>query len=249
MNLFDNLIDLTNVENNPFNSFNQRDETTSKPSLENQLQVLKEFDALTKEFNSNLESKNSMYKTIKKMRTLHGKTIKSFYTQLLTQNNMSQDDFLVLSTVDTTFNNMRNVIKQAENIIKDTKPDPKPIVKDDKDTKKSSNKSNPINNDFKDINPDLPSIVLFYKDWCGHCKQFKPVWNEFTKITDKKYINVLMTDDDKIIKNNNVDGFPTVKFFKDGESDVYSGERTVSGLSDFVNGILNVQAAKPLASN
>ena len=53
MNLFDNLIDLTNVENNPFNSFNQRDEPTSKPSLENQLQVLKEFDALTKEFNSN----------------------------------------------------------------------------------------------------------------------------------------------------------------------------------------------------
>ena len=24
----------------------------------------------------------------------------------------------------------------------------------------------------------MTSITLFHADWCGHCQQFKPVWNE-----------------------------------------------------------------------
>ena len=25
---------------------------------------------------------------------------------------------------------------------------------------------------------DKPCIIDFYADWCGHCQQFKPIWNE-----------------------------------------------------------------------
>ena len=37
-------------------------------------------------------------------------------------------------------------------------------------------------------------LVLFYADWCGHCKKIKPVWDETAEEINK--------DDKKMIKVN-----------------------------------------------
>ena len=238
MNLFDNLIDLTDFKTiNPSNKM---------PTLENQLNALQQFDSLVNEFNlaSKQQNKTDMYKIVKKMRVLHGQTIKQFYKQLLTQNNMETDDYLLLSTVDTAYKNMHNVITQSENILKKNNN----TAKSDKLVGGNINNKNPINKFFKDINPNLPTIILYFKDWCGHCKQFKPVWKEFINITDKKSINIVMTDNDDIIRENNIDGFPTVELQINGNKATFNGDRSIRGLADFTNAALNKEVSKPLAN-
>lgn len=237
MNLFDNLIDLTDFKTiNPSNKM---------PTLENQLNALQQFDSLVNEFNlaSKQQNKTDMYKIVKKMRVLHGQTIKQFYKQLLTQNDMETDDYLLLSTVDTAYKNMHNVITQSENILKKNN-----TAKSDKLVGGNINNKNPINKFFKDIDPNLPTIILYFKDWCGHCKQFKPVWKEFINITDKKSINIVMTDNDDIIRENNIDGFPTVELQINGNKATFNGDRSIRGLADFTNAALNKEVSKPLAN-
>jgi thiol-disulfide isomerase/thioredoxin len=238
MNLFDNLIDLTDFKTiNPSNKM---------PTLENQLNALQQFDSLVNEFNlaSKQQNKIDMYKIVKKMRVLHGQTIKQFYKQLLTQNDMETDDYLLLSTVDTAYKNMHNVITQSENILKKNNN----TAKSDKLVGGNINNKNPINKFFKDIDPNLPTIILYFKDWCGHCKQFKPVWKEFINITDKKSINIVMTDNDDIIRENNIDGFPTVELQINGNKATFNGDRSIRGLADFTNAALNKEVSKPLAN-
>ena len=90
-------------------------------------------------------------------------------------------------------------------------------------------------------------LVLFYADWCGHCKNFKPVWDEVAGgvNTDgqQKLVKVNVGDSseesEKIMKEYNVDGFPTIvlvdKSGSNNEINVYEGERTKESLEEYVN--------------
>ena len=75
-------------------------------------------------------------------------------------------------------------------------------------------------------------LVLFYADWCGHCKKIKPVWDEAaTELadTDKKMLKINCgngTEKEKeIMKKYNIDGYPTIILFKDGKPMPYEGAR------------------------
>jgi protein disulfide-isomerase-like protein len=80
-------------------------------------------------------------------------------------------------------------------------------------------------------------LVLFYADWCGHCKKIKPVWDEASseiKHKNKKMLKVNCgagTDEDKeIMKKYNIDGYPTIILFKDGQPTHYEGPRNKDAL-------------------
>ena len=84
-------------------------------------------------------------------------------------------------------------------------------------------------------------LTWYMADWCGHCKNMKPVWEEFAKKVDASKVELKVVKDGEAgakeaIAAAGVDGFPTIHFQKAGETKpiVYNGARTVEGLMEFV---------------
>ena len=89
-------------------------------------------------------------------------------------------------------------------------------------------------------------IVLFYVEWCPHCVSAKP---EFSKLVEAKHgenvngKNVSVHGcncegsevESQAARDNNVQGYPTIKAIKNGETVEYSGARTFEALSSWVN--------------
>lgn len=93
-----------------------------------------------------------------------------------------------------------------------------------------------------DINNMENGVALFYADWCGHCKRFKPLYEGFAKQASGNF-QVAQIDFAKARKNDrengtskcqkfasSVKGYPTVLFIKDGAAEEYNGERSIEGL-------------------
>lgn len=77
-------------------------------------------------------------------------------------------------------------------------------------------------------------LVLFYADWCGHCKKIKPVWDEAAdeindKDKNKKMLKVNCgggSEKEKdIMEKYKIDGYPTIILFKNGKPSPYEGAR------------------------
>ena len=89
---------------------------------------------------------------------------------------------------------------------------------------------------------DGKKAVLFYADWCGHCKTLKPVWDEVAKDVnkkDKKMIKVNCGEgtkhDKEIMEKYSIDGYPTIIIFEDGKPTPYEGKRTKEALEALFN--------------
>lgn len=87
------------------------------------------------------------------------------------------------------------------------------------------------------------SVVICKADWCGHCKKAAP---EFAKLVaaspitlkdgSKAVVKILDADKDKSeISQYKVRGFPTVLVVDGGQTTEYPGDRTASGIIDFLN--------------
>ena len=207
------------------------------------LDFLSKFNDLKEQFNKNKNNNKKLADIIKNMRIIHGDVIQLYQDTLNTKSSTKNQQLLLnLSTLYTSINNIDDVIKNAERMLSKDNKSEQPTI--------SNEENNNINKDIIkilkiDINPELPTIVLFYMDWCGHCRNFKPIWNEFDKLTNKKYINVVKTNNDKLVQKNNINGFPSVKFYTGSQIIDFNGERSVHGLADFINSILDVKACTP----
>ncbi|XP_047136249.1 protein disulfide-isomerase A4 [Hydra vulgaris] len=89
------------------------------------------------------------------------------------------------------------------------------------------------------INSKKFVLVEFYAPWCGHCKQLAP---EYSKAAQKLKNNdppvslakVDCTKETELANRFNIQGYPTIKLFKDGEPSDYDGERDENGIVKYM---------------
>jgi protein disulfide-isomerase-like protein len=83
---------------------------------------------------------------------------------------------------------------------------------------------------------DGTKLVLFYADWCGHCKKIKPEWDKTAKKVNKDDTLMIKVNcgegtdkDQEIMKKYKIEGYPTIIKFVNGKPQEYTGDRDESG--------------------
>ena len=94
------------------------------------------------------------------------------------------------------------------------------------------------------------TMMLFYVDWCPHCKTAKPEWNKMKDKYEGKTINgykVNFTEYnctkesaeiDNLLDQYKIEGYPTIKLVKDGQVIEYDAKPTESTMTQFLNTVL-----------
>ena len=95
--------------------------------------------------------------------------------------------------------------------------------------------------DLEDHVKSGTKLVLFYADWCGHCKKIKPLWEETANEVNEPELKMIKINcgegtsaDQKIMKKYSIDGYPTIIKFVDGKAQLYQGERNAESFKEAV---------------
>ncbi|KAA0722548.1 Protein disulfide-isomerase [Triplophysa tibetana] len=115
--------------------------------------------------------------------------------------------------------------------------DPEPVKTDEITEEKNVMVLHSVNFD-RALNENKYLLVEFYAPWCGHCRSLEPIYAEVAEqlkkeSSDIRLAKVEATDERELAKEFNIDGFPTIKFFKDGNRQSvtdFTGKRTVKGI-------------------
>jgi protein disulfide-isomerase A1 len=83
-------------------------------------------------------------------------------------------------------------------------------------------------------------LVEFYAPWCGHCQKLSPIYEDLATRLKETNPNILIAKVDSTandLEGLDIQGFPTIKFFKIGDKTNpvdFEGERDLSGMTDFL---------------
>jgi thiol-disulfide isomerase/thioredoxin len=234
--------DVSKIKHNIFdtvkNMLNKKDNIFAKKNKnENIIELSKKFNSLAKQFNET-SSQNEQIKLVKDMRIIMGKVVKLFFNDIKqTEQNIDEEKYYNLSILDSNIVNMRKVINDAEKVIIDdnTTNSHNQIIK------KTLNKKN--------FNIDIPTMILFYSNGCGFCKQFKPIWDEFVDKNNNLQINLVETDDNVLMNKYEISGVPTIKYIDGNKIIEYNGSRTEDGLLKFVKSMSNKIETNKIETN
>ena len=94
------------------------------------------------------------------------------------------------------------------------------------------------------------NMMLFYVDWCPHCKTAKPEWENLKAEYEGKNINgytVTFTEynctaesaeNDELMNKYKIEGYPTIKLLKDNQVIEYDAKPTKSTMEQFLHTVL-----------
>lgn len=90
----------------------------------------------------------------------------------------------------------------------------------------------------EEIKQGKPTFVKFFAPWCGHCKALAPKFEELAnKLADSEIVaaQVDCTANGEICRQESVRGYPTLRFYNDGEFvDQYKGVREAENMKTWL---------------
>ena len=94
------------------------------------------------------------------------------------------------------------------------------------------------------------TLMLFYVDWCPHCKTAKPEWDTLKSEYEGKTINGYnlsfieynctneSAETAELMDKYSIEGYPTIKLVKDNQIIEYDAKPTKSTMEQFLNTVL-----------
>ena len=94
------------------------------------------------------------------------------------------------------------------------------------------------------------TLMLFYVDWCPHCKTAKPEWDNLKTEYEGKTINGYTMnfveynctnetqETEELMNKYKIEGYPTIKLLKDNQVIEYDAKPTKSTMSQFLTTVL-----------
>ena len=94
------------------------------------------------------------------------------------------------------------------------------------------------------------TLMLFYVDWCPHCKTAKPEWEALKAEYETKTINgykiifeehnctVEGPEVEQLMDKYKIEGYPTIKLIKDNQVIEYDAKPSKATLDQFLNTVL-----------
>ncbi|CAF3410773.1 unnamed protein product [Rotaria socialis] len=93
-------------------------------------------------------------------------------------------------------------------------------------------------------------MVEFYAPWCPSCQYFTSIWNDFAKEMISKEIKVAAVDINdypSLSGRFRISVLPTIYYVRDGVFRQFNGERTLSGLKNYIE-LQEWQRTDPVSS-
>lgn len=81
------------------------------------------------------------------------------------------------------------------------------------------------------------TFILYYVEWCPHCKVVKPEWEKLEKDHELKMIEIKKVnceENEDIVNELGIEGFPTILYTKNGKVEPYNGEREYKEFKQFL---------------
>jgi len=117
-------------------------------------------------------------------------------------------------------------------------------------TNKTSYNANRENMQTDQTSNKQAELILFYVDWCPHCKTAKPEWEKMKNEYDNKQINgynIIFTEYnctnespeiEQLMNKYKIEGYPTIKLLKDNQIIEYDAKPTKATMEQFLNTVL-----------
>ncbi|GAA5978659.1 hypothetical protein JCM11641_002803 [Rhodosporidiobolus odoratus] len=90
---------------------------------------------------------------------------------------------------------------------------------------------------FPDFAAEPLSLIEFFAPWCGHCKALAPHYEEAATILKKDNIKIAKVDctvETELCSSQGVNGYPTLKVFRNGTPADYAGTRKTDGIVSYM---------------